>query len=154
MRKGDWEAGGDWWVSTDEHKLLARKLILFPHLFLNKRYLCRIPPFCIFQYSTLAPHLIREGELGEIGGFWRENRGEAVWVTTYGVAQLMHKEERGDNSWAARFLHIHEPAALVTEVVQQRGYAVDPEGRNDWTYCQDLLRCQRWRFDWKLYSNN
>lgn len=40
----------------------------------------------------------------------------------------MHKEEQGDMAWTTSFMHIHEPPAQVTEVVQHRGRAVGPAG--------------------------
>lgn len=40
----------------------------------------------------------------------------------------MHKEEQGDMARTTSFMHIHEPPAQVTEVVQHRGHAVSPAG--------------------------
>lgn len=34
---------------------------------------------------------------------------ESEGVMTFGVAQLMHKEERGDVAWTISFMHIHQP---------------------------------------------
>lgn len=40
----------------------------------------------------------------------------------------MHKEKQGDMARTTSFMHIHEPPAHVTEVVQHRGRAVGPAG--------------------------
>lgn len=40
---------------------------------------------------------------------------EAVRVATFGVVQLMHKDERGDLAWTTSFMHINKPPAQVTE---------------------------------------
>lgn len=40
----------------------------------------------------------------------------------------MHKEEQGEMAWTTIVMHIHEPPAQVTEVVQHRGHAVGPAG--------------------------
>lgn len=40
----------------------------------------------------------------------------------------MHKEEQRDMAWTTSLMHIHEPPAQVTEVVQRGGRAVDPAG--------------------------
>lgn len=49
-------------------------------------------------------------------------------MTTFGVAQLMHKDKQGVMAWATSSMHIHEPTAQVTKVVQRRGHAVGPVG--------------------------
>lgn len=43
-----------------------------------------------------------------------------MWVRTFGVAQLMHKEEQGDVAWTTSLMHIHEPLAQVTRAIQCR----------------------------------
>lgn len=40
----------------------------------------------------------------------------------------MHKEEQGVMAWTTSSMHIHEPPAQVTKVVQHRGHAVGPAG--------------------------
>lgn len=47
---------------------------------------------------------------------------------TFGVAQLMHKEKQRDMTWTTSFMHIHDPPAQVTEVIQHRGDAACPTG--------------------------
>lgn len=59
--------------------------------------------------------------MGERGG----SSGSGV---TFGVALLMHKEERGDMARTTSFMHTHEPPTQVTEVVQHRGRSVGPAG--------------------------
>lgn len=49
-------------------------------------------------------------------------------MATFGVAQLMHKDEQGDMAGTTSLMHIHEPPAQVTDVVQHRGRAASPAG--------------------------
>lgn len=53
---------------------------------------------------------------------------EMVWVTTFGAAQFMNKEERGEVAWATSFMHIHEPPVQVTEAAQHGGHSEGPAG--------------------------
>lgn len=65
---------------------------------------------------------------------------------TFGVAQLMHKEKQGDMAQTASVMHIHEPPAHVTEVVQHRGRAVGPAGS------AELIRQSCMLHNWPMFE--